>query len=320
MSTETSQKPRLSLASIPHGGSLLIIALLCGAGLLIKPNFLSPMNIWAVLSIASLLAIASAGQTLVIISGNQGIDLSVGSIMTLSALIVSGMAGSSNELLPMALGTVLVLGTVIGLVNGVGMRFLGLYPLVVTLGVAFVVEGFALVYAQSRAPQMPGTLVENIGIGRFLGIPWLVVICAIVAVLMTVLLRYTRFGRQLYLVGSNVRAAEAAGVPVTRVLLVTYAASGALAAFSGVLLYGYVASANLSIGAPYTMMSIAAAVIGGAALSGGTGSFIGTMLGALIFSLLTNLLIMLGLGPALRYAISGLVLILVLFAISRDAN
>lgn len=320
MSATALGKLRPSLPAIPHGGSLLIIALLCAAGWLIKPAFLSPMNIWAVLAISSLLAIASAGQTLVIVSGNQGIDLSVGSIMTLSALIVSGMAGSSNELLPMALATVLVLGTAIGLVNGVGMRFLGLYPLVVTLGVSFVVEGIALVYAQSRAPQMPGTLIENIGIGRFLGIPWLVVICAIVAVLMTVLLRYTRFGRQLYLVGSNVRAARAAGVPVTRVLLLTYAASGALAALSGVLLYGYVASANLSIGAPYTMMSIAAAVIGGAALSGGTGSFIGTMLGALIFSLLTNLLITLGLGPALRYAISGLVLILVLFATSRDAN
>ncbi|RWR15313.1 ABC transporter permease [Paenirhodobacter populi] len=311
---------RTSLGRIPHVGSLGIILALLILGQFVNPSFLSPMNLWAVLSVSALLAVASAGQTLVIISGNQGIDLSVGSVMTLTALIVSGMAGSSDAAVPMALAVVLGLGTLIGLANGIGARFLGLYPLVVTLGVSFVVEGLGLVYARSRPPQMPGPMIENIGIGRFLGIPWLVLIGAAVTVAMTLLLRKSRYGRQLYLVGSNIRAASAAGIPVTRVLLTTWAASGFLAAFAGVLLYGYVASANLSVGAPYTMMSIAAAVIGGTALSGGAGSFVGTVLGAVIFSLITNLLIMLGLGPALRYAISGLVLILVLFATSRDAR
>ncbi|MFC3058617.1 ABC transporter permease [Paenirhodobacter populi] len=311
---------RTSLGRIPHVGSLGIILALLILGQLVNPSFLSPMNLWAVLSVSALLAVASAGQTLVIISGNQGIDLSVGSVMTLTALIVSGMAGSSDAAVPMALAVVLGLGTLIGLANGIGARFLGLYPLVVTLGGSFVVEGLGLVYARSRPPQMPGPMIENIGIGRFLGIPWLVLIGAVVTVAMTLLLRKSRYGRQLYLVGSNIRAASAAGIPVTRVLLTTWAASGFLAAFAGVLLYGYVASANLSVGAPYTMMSIAAAVIGGTALSGGAGSFVGTVLGAVIFSLITNLLIMLGLGPALRYAISGLVLILVLFATSRDAR
>ncbi|MBE2274801.1 MAG: ABC transporter permease [Rhodobacteraceae bacterium] len=307
------------LRRIPHAGSLGMILLLLVAGRLVNPSFLSPMNLWAVLSVSALLAVASAGQTLVILSGNQGIDLSVGAIMTLTALMVSGMAGSSDEAVPLTLAVVLALGALIGLANGIGVRFLALYPLVVTLGVSFVIEGLALVYAQSQPPQMPGPLIESIGIGRFFGIPWLVVIGAVMTVLMTLLLRFTRYGRQLYLVGSNIRAAQMAGVPVTRVVLTTYAASGLLAAVAGVLLYGYVASANLSIGAPYTMMTIAATVIGGTALSGGSGSFIGTVLGAVIFSLISNLLIMLGLGPALRYAISGLVLIAVLFATSRDA-
>lgn len=320
LQSERAALVRRRLTGIPHLAGIVIILALAAVGQAINPAFLSAMNIWAVLSVSALLAVASAGQTLVIISGNQGIDLSVGAIMTLSALIVSGMAGSSNALLPQALVVVLVTGLLIGLANGAGMRFLGLYPLVVTLGISFVVEGAALVYAQARAPQMPGSVIETIGIGRILGLPWLVVIGLVVTALMTLVLRATRYGRQLYLVGANIRAARAAGVPVTRVLLATYAAAGMLSAIAGVLLYGYVASANLSIGAPYTMMSIAATVIGGVALSGGAGSFIGTVLGAVIFSLLTNLLISFGLGPALRYAISGLVLILVLLVTSRETN
>ncbi|MFT3988907.1 ABC transporter permease [Aestuariivirga sp.] len=308
------------LKTIPHVGSIAILLALCIAGRLATPNFLSEANIWAVLSISAMLAVASAGQTLVIISGNQGIDLSVGAIMTLSALMVSGMAGASNAELPAAIALVATAGTAIGLVSGLGVRFLGLYPLVVTLGVSFVVEGIALVYAQARPPSMPGSVIEALGIGRYLGVPWVVIVGAVLAVLMTLLLRFTRFGKQLYLVGSNPRAAHSAGIPVSRVLLLSYAGSGLLAAMAGVLLYGFVGSVNLSIGAPYTMMSIAAAVIGGCALSGGTGSFIGTVLGAIIFSLLTNFLITLGLSSALRYAISGLVLILVLFATSRDVN
>ena len=308
------------LSAIPHGGSIAIILALCVAGRVVTPSFLSESNLWAVLSISAVLAVASAGQTLVVISGSQGIDLSVGSIMTLSALMVSGMAGSSDAELPVAIATVAIVGLLIGLVNGLGVRFLGLYPLVVTLGVSFVVEGAALVYAQTRPPSMPAPIIDALGIGRFLGVPWAVIIGAILVLLMTVLLRYSRFGRQLYLVGSNVKAAQSAGIPVSKVLLLTYALSGLLAAMAGVLLYGFVGSVNLSIGATYTMMSIAAVVIGGCALSGGTGTFIGTVLGAIIFSLLTNFFITLGLSSALRYSTSGLVLILVLFATSRDKN
>jgi ribose transport system permease protein len=303
---------------IPHAGSIGIIAALALIGFAINPAFLSAANIWSVLSIAAMLSIASAGQTLVILSGNQGIDLSVGTIMTFAALLVSGIAGSSDAGLLPAAAAAIAMGGLVGLINGLGVQVLRLYPLIMTLGISFAVEGLGLIYAQARAPSMPGRLIETIGVGRVGGLPWIVVIAAGLLVVMTVFLRSSRYGRMLYLVGANIRAARAAGVPTARVLVGAYVASGVLSALAGVVLFGFAGSVNLSLGAPYTMMSVAAVVIGGASLSGGQGSFAGTVLGAIVFTLLTNLLITLGFSSALRYIASGLVLFAVLLATSRD--
>ncbi len=316
-----TQRDRLALLlSGGHLGSIAIIVLLCAVGFLIKPAFLSPSNIWSVLSITAMLAIASSGQTLVIVSGNQGIDLSVGAIMTFAALLVSGITGSSDAALPVAVATAIGMGAAVGLVSGIGVHMLGLYPLIMTLGVSFVVEGLGLIYAQARAPSMPSRLVEAVGDGRIAGIPWIIVLAIVVAIGMTLGLRRTRYGQMLYLVGANARAARAAGISTGKVLIATYIMSGVLSAIAGVLLFGFAGAANLSLGALYTMMSVAAVVIGGASLSGGKGSYIGTLFGALIFTLLTNLLITLGFNTALRYIVSGLVLVVVLFATSREEN
>ncbi|MCR6497406.1 ABC transporter permease [Shinella sp. CPCC 101442] len=309
-----------TLLLFPHAGSFTIIAGLALTGFVINPAFLSATNLWSVLSIAAMLSIASAGQTLVILSGNQGIDLSVGTIMTCAALLVSGIGGTSDGALAPAVAAALILGAAIGLLNGLGVQVLRLYPLIMTLGVSFAVEGLGLVYAQARAPSMPGRFIETLGVGRFWGVPWIVIVAAGLAIALTLLLRYSRYGRMLYFVGSNIRAARAAGVPTARVVIGAYMASGILSALAGVVLFGFAGSVNLSLGAPYTMMSVAAAVIGGASLSGGQGSFAGTVLGAIIFTLLTNLLITLGFSPALRYIASGLVLFAVLLATSRETS
>ncbi|SDN35461.1 ABC transporter permease [Ensifer sp. YR511] len=306
------------LKRIPHSASLGIIGALALVGFAINPAFLSGANVWSVLSIAAMLSIASAGQTLVILSGNQGIDLSVGTIMTFAALLVSGIAGSSDAGMLPATAAAVAMGGLVGLLNGLGVQVLRLYPLIMTLGISFAVEGLGLIYAQARAPSMPGQFIETIGVGRIWGVPWVVVIAAGLLAAMTALLRHSRYGRMLYLVGTNIRAAQAAGVPAARVVIGTYVASGILSALAGVVLFGFAGSVNLSLGAPYTMMSVAAVVIGGVSLSGGNGGFAGTLLGAIIFTLLTNLLITLGFSSALRYIASGLVLFAVLLATSRD--
>ncbi|QFQ86679.1 ABC transporter permease [Paracoccus kondratievae] len=320
--TGTDMPQRLSLAAslrgLPHAAPLAVIAGLCLAGAMINPGFLTQGNIVGVLAAAAMLALASAGQTLVILSGNQGYDLSVGSVMTISALLVSGIAGASDAALPQAALLALAVGALVGLLNGLGVHFLKLYPLIVTLGVSFAVEGIGLVYAQTRAPSLPGSVLETLGVGSIMGLPWVVVMALLVALGLTLMLRRSRFGQMLYMVGANTRAARAAGVPVARILIGTYLLSGLLSAFAGILLYGFAGSVNLSLGAPYTMMSVTAVVIGGASLAGGRGSYIGTCLGALIFAVLTNLLISFGFGVALRYVVSGLVLLVVLSVTSRE--
>lgn len=306
------------LRRVPHGTGLAIVLALAVVGACVNPAFLSASNVWSVLSIAAMLSIASAGQTLVILSGNQGIDLSVGTVMTFAALLVSGIAGTSDAGLLPASAAAVAMGALVGLVNGLGVQMLRLYPLVMTLGVAFAVDGLGLVYAQARAPSMPGRVIETLGVGRVAGVPWIVIVALVVGLAMVLMLTRSRYGRMLYLVGTNVRAARAAGVPTGRILVATYVASGVLSAIAGVILFGFAGSVNLSLGAPYTMMSVAAVVIGGASLSGGKGSFVGTVLGAIIFTLLTNLLITLGFSSALRYIASGLVLYAVLLATSRE--
>lgn len=297
---------------------LLVTAVMLAAGSLVAPNFASLGNIWTLLSTACILGVASAGQTLVIISGSQGIDLSVGPVITLAALVTAGTCVGSNDDLPLAIAMVAVLCCLIGAANFVGVYLVGIYPLIMTLGMAFVVTGGALVYAQARGPSSAPPLLLEIGGGRIGTVPWLVVVGAIVLVAATLLTSRTRFGRRLFLTGANPRAARLSGIPVARVYLAAYVLCSLLAGLTGLLVFGFAGSVNLSIGEPYTLMSIAAAVIGGTLLTGGRGSVLGAFLGAIVFVVLTNLLIVCGLGNPARQVLSGLVLIAILALTARD--
>jgi ribose transport system permease protein len=295
-----------------------IIVVLFALGAAISPNFLSPTNVWGILSVASLLAIASAGQTIVIVSGSQGIDLSVGPVMTLAALMVSGLSASLDQNLPFAVLAVVLVCTLVGALNFVGVYIVGVYPLIMTLGMGFVLAGGAFVYAQDHGPSLPPQLLLTAGGSKLGPVPWLVVIAVAVFLVLGAVLRWTRYGRQLYLVGANPRAARRSGIPVARVYLLSYVLSSLLAGLGGILLFGFAGSVNLSIGQPYTLMSIAAAVIGGAALTGGRGMISGSMLGAIVFTVLSNLLIVLGFGTASRQMLSGVILVLILALTARE--
>jgi len=300
--------------------SLALIAalILCAIGAFLSPTFLTFSNLWSVLAITSMLTIASAGQTLIILSGNQGIDLSVGAVMTLTALMASSLTGGSDFNLIYAVAAALAIGATVGLINFIGVYLVGLYPIVMTLGTSFAVMGLAFLYVQAQGPSQPSSLLVELGVGRIGQVPWMVVLGAVVVGLISFVLHFTRYGTKLYLIGTSHRAARAAGLPVARLLSLTYMTAGALSGFAGVILYGFAGSVNLSIGQPYMLMSIAAAVIGGVTLSGGRGTYIGTAIGALVFTLLTNLLITAGLSTALRDIFSGLVLIAVLATTSRE--
>lgn len=287
---------------------------------LISPGFVRPSNLWSLLSVASILALAGFGQTIVIVSGGQGIDMSVGATMTLAALLVSGIGASVDANLVPAVLAVLAAGLVIGTVNFLGVFFVGIYPLIMTLGMGFVVSGVVLLYAQARGNSLPSPLMLEIGSGRLGPVPITVIVVAAIGLLLTLVLRLTKLGRRLFLVGSNRQAARLSGAPVALISWLAYVASSMLAGLAGILLFGYAGAANLSIGDPYTLLSVAAAVVGGTALSGGRGTILGAALGAIVFVILTNLLVTMGLSPALRDVCTGVLLIAILAFTARESG
>ncbi len=295
------------------------IVILLALAFVVAPGFLSGSNLWSLLSITAILAIASFGQTIVILAGGQGIDLSIGALMTLSALFVSSIAGSVDANLPMAFLAVFVVCVAVGTLNFAGIFYVGIYPLIMTLGMAFVISGLVLLYAQAKGAALPSPLMLFLGSGKIGPAPLLVIICAAVLGVLTILLKLTNFGKYLYLVGANRRAAHLSGTPVALVCWLSYVISSVLAGLAGALLFGYAGATNLTLGDPYSLLSIAAAVVGGTALSGGQGSLFGSLLGAVIFIVLTNLLVALGLSPALRDVATGILLLAILSLTARDA-
>jgi ribose transport system permease protein len=309
---------RLNAAGLllPLGIAVVLFAI----GAAVTPNFVSPSNVWSLLSIASLLALASIGQTMIIISGNQGVDLSVGAVMTFGALIASATGGSLDANLPLAVLEVTLMSACVGLVNFCGIYFVGIYPLIMTLGMAFVVSGAAFVYVQAQAPSIPSPILLALGGGKLGPVPWMVILAAIGLAVMSWVCTRTRYGRRLYLVGANQRAARLSGIPVATVYLITYTLGSVLAGLCGILLFGFAGSVNLQIGEAYTLMSIATAVVGGTALTGGRGTLVGSYLGALVFTTLANLLMVLGLSTAIRSVLSGVALIAILVATARESK
>ncbi|HWL68341.1 MAG TPA: ABC transporter permease [Geminicoccus sp.] len=307
-----------ALVRSPLSLPVAIIVVLFAIGAAVRPDFVSMGSIWGLLSVASLLAVVSVGQTIVIMSGNQGIDLSVGSVITLAALVTSNFSAGLDQNLPLALLAVVLVCALIGAINFVGVYLVGIYPLIMTLGMAFVLAGGAFAFAQDYGPTSPSPLLLAVGGAKLGPVPWLVLVAAVVFVAMTALLQWSRYGRQLYLVGANPRAARFAGIPVWRIYLLSYVLCSVLAGLTGVLVFGFAGSVNLSIGVPYTLMSIAAAVIGGTALTGGRGNIAGPFLGAIVFTVLANLLIVMGFGTADRQMMSGIVLVAILALTARE--
>ena len=252
---------------------------------LLTPKFLTAANLVNVARQASINVVLAAGMTFVILV--RGIDLAVGSVLGLSAVIalqLSLLDSWSWALVPASLGA----GVVVGAATGAAVAYGGLPPFIITLGTYTALRGAAYLIAG-------GTSVINNDISfgwignDYLGpVPWLIVVAAVVVVACAVLLRRTVFGRNVYAVGGNPEAAHLAGIGVGRVLIGVYTISGGLAALGGVMSASRLYSANGQLGTGYELDAIAAAVLGGTSFSGGIGSVVGTLYGALIIAVLNN--------------------------------
>lgn len=266
-------------------GLVLTLVMLCLVLSVLSPRFLTPSNLINVVRQASINGIIAVGMTLVILTG--GIDLSVGSVLAFTGVVAASLvtAGQSPAL---AMVSALILGSLLGMLNGTAVDYLRIPPFIATLGMMTVARGLALSYTQGRPITGFPESFRWLGAGWIGPLPLPVLVMALVFGLGGCLLSYTVFGEHLLAIGNNPAAAQAAGIPLRRHLVLTYGLSGLLAALAGLVLIGRLDSAPPTLGIGYEFDAIAAVVIGGTRLTGGEGWLGGTLIGALIIGVLNN--------------------------------
>ena len=272
-----------------------------------------------ILRLSVFLGIIAAGQTLVIISGQEGIDLSAGAVVTLSAIITYVLVNGRNEMVLPALLAAMAAGALVGLINGTGVAFLRISPLVMTLGMAGVVTGLILVVQHGNVSGAVAPIMTRI-IARPLifGIPGAVVIWAVFAGLIWLLLERTTFGKNLFAIGTNRTTARLSGVNVTGMVLAVFTLSGMLSGLGGFLVVGNTGVVFIALGNPYLFPTIAAVAVGGTLLTGGKGSYFGTMAGALVLTLITSLLTTMQMPNSVRQMILGGTLLILISIYGRQ--
>ena len=293
-----------------HGGLLGVVALIavvCALGAALTDRFLSLGNIVNVYEQSTDLALVSLGQTLVILTG--GIDLSVGSLISLTSCLTSGVInGDPNRVIPVVLA-VLALGTVIGLLNAGLVIVLRIHPLIVTLGMSAILQGATLFYAMGPVGKVPRSF-NFLAYGRIAGLPVGATIAVVLCILIALVLRYLPLGRQIYAVGDDDDAARLAGLRRSQVLLLVYGASGFCCAATGLYLVARFGAGQPYTGVNYTLTSITPVILGGTALSGGRGGVIGTLFGAYLISLVNNLLNFMDVSKHYQLIAQALIIIL----------
>ncbi|MGH6862332.1 MAG: ABC transporter permease, partial [Phyllobacterium sp.] len=273
--------------------------------------FLEPRNLLNVGRQASVVAIVALGQALVIIA--RGIDLSVGSVIGLSAVVAAVlMRDTGSETIGLVAG--LATGLACGLVNGLLYTRFRINPFIATLGTLSVARGIALLMT-GGIPVTFGGLAEFVGAGRILNIPVSLLLMVALAIAVHVFASRTVTGREIYAIGDNPKAASLAGVNLKRTRLYVFAFCGLLSGLGGLILAGNLASADPNLGMGYELDVIAAVILGGTALGGGRGSIIGVIIGALLMALLNNAFVLLGISAYWQVVTKGLVII---FAVGLD--
>jgi galactofuranose transport system permease protein len=275
------------LAWLGDRGVYVALAMLVAFNLAFTANFATVGNLRLQLVQVVPVAIVAVGMALVI--GTEGIDLSVGSTMAIAAALIPLYLGYGSWVaIPIALAA----GGAVGLVNGGLVAFVGVQPIVATLGLLVAGRGIALVFAQGRLTELFDPTLQALGTDRVAGIPITVLVAAVVAGLVGLLVRRTAFGRRVVAIGGNRGASVLAGLPVRRTLVTVYVLSGLLAALAGVIDMARLGAADPSfVGLLIELSAITAVVVGGTPLSGGRVRILGTLAGALLMQLITATLI-----------------------------
>lgn len=277
---------------------------------LINPNFLTTNNLLNLLLQVTANGFIAFGMTFVILT--SGIDLSVGSILALSSAVTAGLIAAGLPV-PLAMALAVVIGGGLGMANGLLIAYGKLAPFIVTLASMTIFRGATLVYTNGN-PMTKGLgdsfLFQFMGQGYVLGIPFPVILMFLVFILLYLLLHQTAFGKSVYAIGGNEKAAYISGVKLNKAKVIIYTISGMMAAISGLIITSRLSSAQPTAGASYEMDAIAAVVLGGTSLSGGKGRLLGTLIGALIIGVLNNGLNIIGVSAFWQQVVKGIVILI----------
>ncbi len=300
----------------PARMAVIISVLIYAFTVAMVPTALNMSAITSIVMLTLLLSFASAGQTIVLISG--GLDFTVGAVMSSAAILTTAiMNGEDGNFLP-AFAAVIVVGAAVGFLNGICTVKIGLPALIVTMAISNVVSRMQYVLTQGSPLGYAGPAFIQSVISRFFDVvPSLSLYALIIFPLMFYILYRSRFGRQVYLVGNNTVAARLSGVNVNRVKILSYVISGMFAGFAGMLGAAYMQSAKCQMFDNYAYDSLIAVIVGGTAFTGGIGTFTGSIAGSLLMVVLNNALTAMNLSQPLRNILLGGIMVLLLILYNR---
>lgn len=292
-------------------GRFVLIALIAGTLTAVDPGFASVSNLLNMLRQASLLFLITSGLTLVIIGG--GLDLSVGANLTLSAcLAAAAIKTTGNPWYGVAVA--ISAGTLIGYANGLMINRLQLPPFLATFGMLWVAQGIAYWFMAGQTIYGMPMSFRYFGTGFFLGVPLPIWITLVVCLACSILLHRTTFGREAYFMGANQTAALLSGVPVERRRLLLYVLSGLTAGIASLVYLARLNAAEPGIGEPLLLPAIAAVLVGGTSLFGGNGNIVGTVLGAILLTIIVNGLNLLNVAATWHPFVNGAVVLVAIIA------
>lgn len=296
---------------------LALGAILIAAGL-VQPSFLSLRNLQDILTQAAPLCIVVIGQTFVILA--RGLDLSVASLMATVAVIATSFNTTGNDVLPQVVLMSLALAVAVGFINGWLVVRRNVSPFLATLAMMTVLQGVRFYYTQGAPGGSLPSALRFIGTGKIVGVPVNLIVLLVLLASAAFLLGRTVLGRKIYITGGNPRSAELVGINAGGVTILCYVICSVMAAIAGLVLVGYVGSVDNWVGRGYELDSIVAAVIGGIALTGGRGSVVNSVLGAIILVLTFNFVVIVGLPVQAQLLIKGVVIIVAATLFNRFAN
>ena len=298
--------------------TLVLVALVWLAAGLTLRGFGAYGHLRYLLELAAVIGIAAAGQTLVILMG--GIDLSVGAVITVTAILLPLISPAWDPTGVVGIALALSIATGIGFLNGVGAAYLRVPPIIMTLAMATFLQGLLVIVAGGSAVTVSNPMVILLGQARPFGIPAGVILWVVVSAVVLLIIHRMPIGARFLALGANPLAARLSGVSVTRNTLILYALSGFFAGLAGILVLGMNRQGYVGIGDPYLLTSIAAVVLGGTSILGGRGTYAGTIPGAILLVTTTALITVVNASPGWRSIMFGTLILALLLISGREAR